>query len=58
MMQIIGYEHTVDGQYNQTIALLADGRRMMVNRQYGTVSPLGKHPDDCQQVTRMGGVCN
>ena len=52
------YEHTINGRYNETIAILADGREMVINIQYGTIHPLGKHGSTCEQETRMGGVCN
>jgi hypothetical protein len=55
---MVTYEYPVNGASNETLAILDDGRRCVVNTQYGTVSPLGKHSDTCAQVTRMGGRCD
>jgi len=54
----IKYEHTMTGQYNETIAIIDDGRRISVDTQYGMCAPLGKHADGCSQVTKMGGRCD
>ena len=52
------YEHTINGRYNETLAILDDGRRIIVNTQYGICLPLGQHAETCAQVTKMGGVCD
>jgi len=52
------YEYPVSGRYNETVAILDDGRKCVVNTQYETVSPLGKHADTCSQVTKVGGRCD
>lgn len=52
------YSYPVNGACNETVATLTDGRRMHVNTQYGCVLPDGDHSDACEQVNKMGGVCN
>ena len=54
----INYDYPDNGEYADTIAILADGRRMDVNIQYGRVYPLGKHAEGCAQTTRIGGICD
>ena len=51
------YDHPMNGQYNETVATLEDGRMMTINTQYNVVCPNGKHADDCEQVNKMGGRC-
>jgi hypothetical protein len=52
------YEHVQTGRpYNETLAILADGRRLNVCVQYDCVMPLGDHAPDCDQLTKMGGRC-
>jgi hypothetical protein len=55
--QITGYEYPMSGYYNETVAVFADGTRANVCVQYSSVQPLGRHADDCEQVTKMGGRC-
>jgi hypothetical protein len=51
------YDYPANGGYADTVATLADGRRMLVNSQYADVSPYGVHAADCEQLTKMGGHC-
>jgi len=51
------YEYPIGGQYNETVALLADGRTVTVNTQYTCVVPHGNHAEDCDQINVMGGRC-
>lgn len=44
-------------RYNQVFAEV-DGREMSIDTQYGVVIPLGTHPDHCDQVAKMGGICS
>ena len=39
------------------VATMDDGRIMHVILQYGRVLPHGRHADDCEQVSRIGGHC-
>ena len=52
------YDYTVTGGYADTMATMADGRRVIVNTQHSRVDPLGQHAANCAQVTRMGGRCD
>lgn len=52
------YDYTENGQYNETICKLDDGREMIVNTQFDRVLPLGQHSEKCDQINKMGGVCN
>ena len=52
------YEHMISGRYNETLAILDDGRRIVVNTQYGICLPMGQHAETCSQVIKMGGVCD
>ena len=52
------YEYPSSGRGSETVAVLADGRRMTVDTQYGVIIPQGKHDDDCAQVTEIGGTCS
>lgn len=53
------YEHvSVHEPSNETVAILADGRRLNVCLQYHAVMPLATHADNCSQVTKMGGRCD
>ena len=56
--EIATYRHPLDGHYAETIATLGDGREMLINCQYAVVYPLGPHPDNCSQLTEIGGRCN
>ena len=49
------YEY--NGQYNETMATLDDGRVMIVNTQYSVVTPTGTHAATCELKTKMGGRC-
>ena len=51
------YEHTVTGAFNETIAVLGDGRKININTQYNACMPLGDHAEDCDQINKMGGRC-
>lgn len=51
------YDYPASGHYAETVATLKDGRVVTVDTQYGAVLPHGRHADDCEQVTRMGGRC-
>ena len=35
------YTHPITGQYNETVATLEDGRKIVVNTQYEHLGPLG-----------------
>ena len=51
------YDYPANGEYAETVATLADGRRMSINTQYAAVLPQGDHAADCDQLTKMGGRC-
>ena len=38
-MSTTRFEHPISGRYNETVAVLDDGRRMTVDTQYGVVIP-------------------
>lgn len=38
---IATYDYPANWAYNETIAILADGREYNINTQYGKISPLG-----------------
>jgi hypothetical protein len=52
------YEYPASERYNETVAVLPDGRRMTVDTQYAVVLPHGDHADGCAQVNVMGGRCD
>jgi len=52
----INYEHPIGGQPAYTVAILPDGRRVMVDGQYGVVLPLA-HLGRCEMMDRVGGQC-
>ncbi len=52
------YDYPVNGAYNETIATMDNGRQYVVNTQYATVHPIGKHHPACAQLVRMGGQCD
>ena len=52
----INYEHPIGGQPAYTVAILPDGRRVMVDGQYGVVLPLA-HLGQCEMMDRVGGEC-
>lgn len=45
MITTATYEHPVNGAYNETVAILSDGRKAWINTQYGSVSV--DHAPDC-----------
>lgn len=53
----VSYEYPMDACSAETVATLEDGRVVTVNTQYGVVQPHGKHADDCDQKTKIGGRC-
>jgi len=55
--QISGYEYPFGGYYNETVVIFADGTKANVCVQYASVHPFGRHADDCEQITKMGGRC-
>lgn len=57
-MKVERYEHAASGGYADTVAVLADGRRLEINTQYSIISPLVAHSATCDQVCKMGGRCN
>jgi hypothetical protein len=54
---VTAYSYPQNGQYNETIATLDDGRVVTINTQYACVLPHGDHAEDCEQLTKMGGSC-
>ena len=52
------YEYPSNGIYNETVAVMDDGRRYTVDTQYGGVYPHGEHSDACSQRTKIGGRCD
>lgn len=52
------YDYPANGQYNETVATLADSRCVTVNSQYGCVMPKGNHAATCDQINNIGGSCN
>jgi len=53
----IKYDYPINGASGDTVATLADGRKVTINTQYDCVEPRGHHADDCG-IRRMGGRCN
>ena len=52
----IRYEYPVGGEYNQTVAILEDGRRMWINTQYATADV--RHADDCAKMVARRSKIN
>lgn len=51
------YEYPANGAYNETIAILEDGRKLIVNTQYKAVRSF-HHADGCDAMMSVCGVCN
>lgn len=51
------YNYPMNECGSTTVATLADGRIVSVDRRYGAVLPYGDHADDCDQINKMGGRC-
>jgi hypothetical protein len=54
---IESWQYPASGAYNETVAVLADGRKINVCVQYKNICIEGAHLDACTQ-RKMGGQCD
>ena len=49
------YDYPPNGQYNETLEVSFN---VIINIQYNRVLPIGEHDTTCDQINKMGGICN